>query len=373
MSWVSCRGQWPFATGAAVLGAAVLGAVVLVGCGGGGGSKSPSNPTPPNFSVEVLVSGATLPTALAFAPDGSNRLFYLEKSGAVRIVENGSLRGQPFATLPVVTSGEQGLLGLAFDPNFRSNRRIYFYHTAPAEGQKPARNRVVRLTDQNSAGTGLQVVVDDLPTNTIHVGGRLGFGDDGKLYVSIGDVGDPANSQNASVRAGKLLRFNADGTIPSDNPTSGNPSFAQGLRNPFGLAFHPSNGTPYVSENGPSCDDELNRVRSGANFGWRPGDACGTGDDAGFTLPVARFNPSISPTGMTFYSGRVFPEFRGQLFMASFNDSSLRRFVVSGDGATEQERISDARFNRLTDVAQGPDGNLYVAGIDAITRVVRRD
>jgi glucose/arabinose dehydrogenase len=359
-------------------------ALTLTSCNGGGGfsggnpppgSGGPTVPTPAvAIRTETVVSNASFPVSLVFAPDG--RLFYTElQTGNVRIVQNPTtanpqLLVTPFVTVPVATTGEQGLLGLALDPSFAQNRFVYIYHTHP----NPLRNRVVRFTEANNVGSNETTIVDNLPVNSNHNGGRLAFGADGLLYVTVGDAGDAANAQSAASRAGKLLRFNRDGTIPAGNPTAGNALFALGLRNPFGVAFHPTAGTPYVSDNGPNCDDELNRIVAGGNYGWRPNYPCGDNDPQ-FRAPIQRFNPPIAPTGMTFYTGSVFPEWATHhLFLTNFVDGTLRRFVVDEAQAgmvLEQQTLINGAFGALLDVKQGPDGNLYVAAETSIIRIVR--
>lgn len=332
------------------------------------GSLDPGFGGAVNTRVETFIADAAFPVSLAFAPDG--RLFYTElRTGNIRIVQGGQLLTQPFATLPVAINGEQGLLGLALDPGFAANGFVYVYHTHPS----PLRNRVVRFTDTNNTGGNLTVIVDNLPVNTTHNGGRVRFGADGFLYVTIGDAGSPANSQTTASVAGKLLRYTPAGGIPAGNPVAGNPMFAMGLRNPFGLAFHRTAGTPYVSDNGPNCDDEVNRIVSGGNYGWRPSYPCGD-TDTQFLPPVMRFNPVIAPTGMVFYQGSVFPEWNNNLFLTSFLDGRLTRFVVNesaGGTITSQQVIINGAFGALIDVTVGNDGNLYVASDTAILRVVR--
>lgn len=354
---------------------------LLTGCAGGGGNFAgspppggPTLPTPPvPIRTETVVAGASFPVSLVFAPDG--RLFYTElQTGNVRVVVNPGasspqLLALPFVTVPVATNGEQGLLGLALDPNFSTNRFVYVYHTHPS----PLRNRVVRYTEANNVGSNETVIVDNLPVNSVHNGGRISFGPDGMLYVTIGDAGDPANAQSQTARAGKLLRFNRDGTVPAGNPVAGNPLFALGLRNSFGLTFHRTAGTPYVSDNGPNCDDEVNRIVAGGNYGWRPAYPCGDSDPQ-FRSPLARFTPTIAPTGMTFYAGSAFPEWQNHLFLASFNDGVLRRLFVDetqGGMVLEQQTVINGTFGALLDVAVGPDGSLYLAAQGSIIRIVR--
>ena len=319
------------------------------------------------FRTEVFLSNLNFPVTMAFAPDG--RLFFNElDTGRIRIVQNGALQAQAFAILPVQTDGERGLLGLAFDPQFASNRFVYVYYS-----DSSGVHRLARFTDINGIGQNFTVLIDRLPSATIHNGGNIGFGRDGKLYLSMGDNTDPANSQDANVLPGKILRYNSDGSVPTDNPFgAGNPAFAIGLRNSFDFAFHPQAGTIYASENGPNCDDELNRIVASQNYGWRPNYPCGDTDPT-FTAPLIRFSSRIAPTGVTFYTGSVFPQFTGSLFMTDFNTGRVRRFVVNesaGGQITTNEIVVDGGFGLLLDIVQGPDGFIYFSSTTAIMRIV---
>ncbi|MGH9789232.1 MAG: PQQ-dependent sugar dehydrogenase, partial [Candidatus Acidiferrales bacterium] len=222
------RSPRPFGKHTATL-ALLLALLWLSSCGGDGGGGAiitPPGPTSVAFRVETFLSNLNFPVTMRFAPDG--RLFYNElDTGRVRVVVNGALQAQPFATLPVETSGERGLLGLAFDPQFSSNRFVYVLHSDPSGVQ-----RVVRFTDDNGTGINPTVIVDNLPSASNHNGGNIGFGPDGFLYVSIGDSTDPANAQNPGSLSGKLLRYNSNGTVVATNPFgANNPAFNLGLRN----------------------------------------------------------------------------------------------------------------------------------------------
>ncbi|HXE75038.1 MAG TPA: PQQ-dependent sugar dehydrogenase [Candidatus Xenobia bacterium] len=341
-----------------------------IACGGSttvGGVVNPPGPNPVPFRVETFLSNLSFPVTMAFAPDG--RLFYNElQTGNVRVVVNGVLQPQPFATLPVETTGERGLLGLAFDPQFVSNRFVYVLHSDPSGVQ-----RVVRFTDSNGTGINLTVIVDNLPSAGIHNGGNIGFGRDGFLYITIGDSGDPANAQDPNSLSGKLLRYNSNGTVVATNPFgANNPAFNLGLRNSFDFTFHPQSGVVYASENGPNCDDEINRVVAGGNYGWRPNYPCGDTNPQ-FTAPITRFNPVIAPTGITFYTGNVFPQFTGSLFLVDFNEGRVRRFEVNeaAQGTiTETEVVMAGGMGNLLDIVQGPDGALYFSSTTAILRIV---
>ncbi len=335
--------------------------------------NNPPAPGPVPIRVETFLASANFPVTLAFAPDG--RLFYNElTTGNIRIVSNGQLLAQPFATLPVGRSGEQGLIGLAFDPNFSQNRFVYVYHVNP----NPLVGRVVRFTDQNNIGINQLTILNDIPVGTIHNGGNIGFDRNGRFYLTVGENGDPANSQDFTNIKGKILRYNIDangvatsaGTVPND---PNNPIFALGLRNSFDFTFHPTAGTMYASENGPGCDDEVNRIISQGNYGWGPNYVCGV-PAQGSIPPLVRFTPTIAPTGIMFYTGSLFTQWPGHLFLVAFNDGQIRRYVADegqNTRITDSETIYTDSSGSLLDIVTGPDGNIYFSTQISIRRIVR--
>lgn len=329
----------------------------LFGCGGGGAGGG--------GNLEI-VTAASFPTNIRFSPDG--RLFFTEKAtGQVRIVDNGTLLPTPFATLSVGTDGEQGLLGLCFDPNYASNHHVYVFYSLDT----PAIQRIARFTDVANIGTNFTVILDNLPRSSHHDGGKICFGQDGKLYATLGDVEDPANAQNASSLAGKVLRMNPDGSIPGDNPTPGSYVYTLGHRNCFGIAVHPSTGTLYVSENGPNFDDELNRLSPGGNYGWRPGQPQGD-TDPNYLQPVRRYTNIIAPTGIVFYQGAAIPGLTGSLLMANFVEGTVRRLTIddSAPGSVVSESVWLSGLDGPTDVTVDAAGNVYIATPTSILRVV---
>jgi glucose/arabinose dehydrogenase len=172
---------------------------------------------PAGFTETLVASGISAPTAMAIAPDG--RIFICQQSGALRVVKNGALLPTPFVTLTVNSTGERGLLGVAFDPDFANNQFVYVYYTNPS----PLRNRISRFTangDVAVAGSEVLLVELDPLSASNHNGGAINFGPDGKLYAAVGDNAVSSNSQSVNTRHGKMLRYNSDGTIPDDNPTS---------------------------------------------------------------------------------------------------------------------------------------------------------
>ncbi|NOG51533.1 MAG: hypothetical protein HND48_20500 [Chloroflexi bacterium] len=205
----------------------------------------------PSFTEEIYADGLSSPTAMAWAPDG--RLFIAEKGGDVRVVSAaGVLLPTPFVTLTVDSAGERGLIGIALDPDFANNGYVYLHFTEPADNGNPPRGRINRYTaagDVSAPGSKQNIVFLDYSSGaTNHNGGAIHFGTDGKLYIGVGDTANGANSQSMTTRHGKLLRYNSDGTIPTDNPFYGTATgenrsiWALGLRNPFTFAVHPNTG-----------------------------------------------------------------------------------------------------------------------------------
>jgi glucose/arabinose dehydrogenase len=326
---------------------------------------------PPGFVVQTVTEPANFPSAMAFAPDGT-KLFYTERfTGNIRVYDlmARQLLPTPFATVQVFSTGfdERGLLGIAADPEFAINAFVYVLHHRSASS-----GRITRFTDVDDVGTVPTILVDDLPANFVHNGGYLGFGHDGKLYVTIGDNGIAANAQDLTVIPGKVHRFNADGTIPSDNPIPGSSIWSSGLRNSFGFSFHPVTGSLLLSEAGPTSNDEINRIVKGGNYGWPT--ALGCAGDARFSDPLLAFTPVVTPNGnLVFASNRYPAEFLYNLFLGEWNTGRIRRSVLIGSpdtGAEPPTAFLDLPGDNILDLKMGPDGNLWFSTPTSIRRVV---
>jgi glucose/arabinose dehydrogenase/plastocyanin len=335
-------------------------------------------PPPEHLSSGVLsdtfLAGASVPVAMAFAADG--RLFYNElKTGRIRVVQNGVLLPEPFYQFGVASQPETGLLGLALDPDFANNHYLYvFYTSVPGGGSESGGsngpNQVVRLTDVANKGTDPQLILD-LPSGPIHNAGTLRFGPDGKLYVALGDNDQGSNAQDLNSVAGKILRVNPDGSIPSDNPFAGQPGrqgaiWALGLRNPYSFDFHPVGHDMLAIENGPGDNDELDAIVKGGNYGWPP---TGYKNKPGIIDPLAVMNPPIGPTGMTFYTGTQLADWTNDWFYCNYHQGQLRRVhlaPVSFDRIVFEEVVKQGC---TLDVATGPDGALYYSDNKGIYRL----
>ena len=318
--------------------------------------------------AEGKVADAAWPVALAAAPDG--RLFYAELlTGNIRIVKDGQVLPKPFATLENVSNfRESGFLGLALDPDFTTTPYVYAMYVVdnPSTGI-PSGQRVVRFRDMDDIGQEYTVIIDNLPALTIsfHNGGRIAFGPDGMLYVSVGDTGEGELAQDPKRLEGSILRYNPDGSIPSDNPIPGSPVFAIGLRNVFGLAFQPETGFLYATDNGPGGFDEVNKIEAGFDYGW-PGHM-GVDSPEGYTDPVAVYGnwpeTPIGPTGVTFS-----PEQPDLLLFCAYHDFFLRAVRLSGPDYATAESTIVLSNNCALDVTYSSDGWLYYSTISEIYR-----
>ena len=258
------------------------------------------------ISVETVASGLEAPWEIAFAPDG--RAFITERPGRVRVMINGQLQEQPWATLNVASTSESGLMGLALDPSFASNGWIYVAYTyRGADGN--LLNKLARIREDPATGTGAEdaVLVDGFRANSIHDGGRVRFGPDGNLYWTVGDAGTDVLAQDPSVPNGKIHRLETDGSAPADNPWPGSTVYSYGNRNAQGLAWQPGTGQLFATEHGPSgrptcCQDEVNRIDAGQNYGW----PVITGDEQreGMISPIWQSGSNVTwaPGGATFVS-----------------------------------------------------------------------
>jgi glucose/arabinose dehydrogenase len=308
------------------------------------------------FRVEVVVNNLEIPWSFVFAPDG--RLFVTERPGRLQIVDITRQTSQLALTLDdVFAEGEGGLLGLALDPSFASNGLVYLYYSARTAASR-AVNRVVRYRESGNRLGERVVLLDNIPANVIHDGGRLRFGPDGLLYITAGDAASEQSAQDVASLSGKVLRINPDGTTPRGNPFS-SPVYSYGHRNPQGIDWHPATGDLWESEHGATGNDEINVVDAGINYGWPRIE--GSQAMAAMREPITFYNPAVAPSGASFYRGQRFTQFANNLFVGTLRGTHLLRLRV--DPASRrivgQERLLEGQFGRIRDVGSGPDGYLY--------------
>lgn len=329
-------------------------------------TPSPQPPAGPvELRVETIVSGLEAPWEVAFAPDG--RVFLTERPGRVRVVIDGQLVPDPLLTLPVAATGEAGLLGLALYPDFGATPWVYLYYTY-REGNQ-LRNRVVRYTERDGRLVDPVVVLDGIPGATIHDGGRIAFGPDGKLYVTTGDARQPDAAQDLASLAGKILRLEPDGSVPADNPFPGLPVWSLGHRNVQGLAWS-SDGRLYATEHGPTGEfglaahDEVNVIEPGRNYGWPYVVGTLVRRPVPDAVPPLAESGTVTwaPSGATVArSGRI-PQWQGNLLFAGLRSQALWRLVLTPDGRTAEqlEPLYRGQFGRLRAAVEGPDGAIYL-------------
>ena len=366
------------------------GFVWLAGCGGGGGDGPPPF-VPPGGDLRVTTLGVTLasPWSLAFLPDG--RMLVTQRGGSLVIVRaDGSAVDAAVSGVPAVNSaGQGGLLDVALDPDFASTGAVFLSYSEDGPGGSGTALARARLVGNELRD--LAVIWRQQPkvASGIHYGARIVFRPDKTLYLAVGERGQDSPSaptalyaQNPAVTLGKVLRLNRDGSIPAGNPVfaagAASGLWSLGHRNPQGAALRPGGSELWVAEHGPQGGDELNRIRAGANYGWPlrsygcpygapVGDACRVGGGThapDFEEPASYWVPtSTAPSGMAFYDGDRFPDWRGQVFVGALAGRTLWRLQLDAAGnvlAREPVPEVQALGQRIRDVRQGPDGWLYL-------------
>jgi glucose/arabinose dehydrogenase len=309
-------------------------------------------------------------TAFAFTPDGGE-LFYVERfSGEVRRVDLASGDDTRFAKIrDVAAGGERGVLGIAVDPDWGPGQeRVFVYYTE----EHPERNRIVRL-ERSSSGQVTTTPLATIPAAGFHDGGTLHFGPDGKLYAVTGDAGVPARSQQVANLGGKVLRMEEDGGRPADNPFPRGRAFSIGHRNSFGFAFDPRTGRLWQSENGPECDDEVNLVKRGANYGWGPSSGCPDITESGRrpVEPRWRINPLIAPTGMAFCeSCGLGPKVDGDLLMGTYLTHDILDLSLNVNRTKiVGRRVLVGHPRAVLAVEAAPDGTVFFSDLLGIYRL----
>lgn len=308
------------------------------------------SPALPSGLVVNTIVNLDFATGMQFTPSG-DRLFVNEREGRVRVLVRGRLAAAPVATVSTTTSGEGGLLGLALHPDFeRGQPWIYLFHTLPGG----ALDRVIRIRISNNREVERRTIMDNLPASLYHHGGILKFGPDRKLYISHGESHESNRAQDPNAIGGKIYRLNDEGSIPSDNPFSGKPTFAYGIRNPFGLAFDPQTGLLWETENGPQDHDEVNVIVRGGNYGWPvvKGDA----DDPRFIDPVRDYVRIIVPTMAAFGASPLPAAYRGSFFFGTYGQETIRRLVLTSNRRGVASDTVLHSGEPVVGMTMGPDG-----------------
>jgi len=343
-----------------------------------------------DLAVETIAGGLMHPWSLAFLPDG--RMLVTERPGRLRIVTRAGQLSQPLAGVPgVYAQSQAGLMDVMLDREFEQNRTVYFCYAEPAEGG--GRIVVAHGRLEENGRTPRLVAVTTIfrqqgpVSHGLNIGCRMVQAGDGNLFVTLGDHFSAADmAQTLDNHIGKIVRIRPDGTAPPDNPFVGKQGalpeiWAYGLRNAEGLAFNPTDGKLWEQEHGPQGGDEINIIAKGKNYGWPKvsygrnydGTPVGTGKSrmAGLQEPVWHWTPSIAPSGMAFYTGELFPGWKGSLLNGALKFELLSRLTLKGDSAVKEERLLLGLRERIRDVRQGPDGAIYLLTDNGAGRILR--
>src|SRR5256886_7045162 len=332
------------------------------GKGAGEIESSPQSQT--SFKVETVVENVQIPWSIVWAPDG--RMIFTERPGRVRVYENAKLRPEPLFVVPdVEPKGESGLMSIALHPQFASNHLLYLSYAYNANGKQV---RVVRYRETPNGFTDRKVIVENIPAAQFHAGCRLRFGPDGKLYITTGDATQRELAQHLDTLAGKTLRLNDDGTVPTDNPFVGQANarpeiWTYGNRNAQGIDFQPGTNLLFETEHGPSGfdgpggGDEVNIIERGKNYGWPVIHHRAT--QSGMESPLLEYTPACAPGSGTFYRGSQFPQFKNNFFFGCLVGARSIRVVLNGRRVVGQEDLLKGKYGRIRDIAEGPDGYIY--------------
>ncbi len=323
-------------------------------------------PSPP-LRVETFVSGLDTPWDLAWGPDGA--MWVTERQGTISRVDVATRVVTEVGTLDVLESGESGLMGMAFHPDFENQPYVYLAHSY--RGGRSVRNRLVRMRFDGTRLGDPETLLDGIPGARNHDGSRLAIGPDGLLYMTTGDAGRRELAQDLSSVAGKVLRLTLDGQPAPGNPF-GTYVYSYGHRNPQGLVFHPQSGALYVAEHGPRTNDEVTRVEMGGNHGWPAVHGFCDGDTSGeqaycnrndVVEPITVWTPTVGTSGADFYNSDRIAGWRGNLLVTSLSGATLWRITLSPDGrrALGREALFQGEYGRLRDVLVGPDGAVCIA------------
>ncbi|MGE0238044.1 MAG: PQQ-dependent sugar dehydrogenase [Parvibaculaceae bacterium] len=331
------------------------------------------------ISVDRIAEGLSHPWAIDFLPDGN--MIVTERQGKMRIVTKAGGLGDPLKGLPDVDAGGQGgLLDVALHPNFARNRLVYWSYSEKGRGGNSTAVAHGRLSEDGTALVDVKVIFAQKPKvpSRLHFGSRLVFDGKGNLFVTLGERSREryrGQAQDLKSHLGKVVRLTEEGGVPSDNPFVNKPDalpeiWSYGHRNPQAAAINPATGALWEIEHGPRGGDEINLPEPGKNYGWPivsygvnySGTLVGSGkkEMPGMEPPIYQWTPVISPSGMSFYTADLFPQWKGNLFVGGLSARALVRLELDGNKVTHEERLLRELGLRIRDVAQGPDGALYV-------------
>ncbi len=323
------------------------------------------------FNVEELATGLKGPWGIAFMNNGDALL--TERAGGLRKLSKDGTLSDAISGLPeAAVVGQGGMLGVALHPDFDKNQWVYVCLSVADGDKRGSEVHRGRLVGDKLENVTEIFVARPKIDSSHHFGCRLAFDDGTLLFISLGDRTKKEKSQETTNHFGVVVRVNDDGSVPKDNPFISGPApeiFSYGHRNVQGMAVHPTTGKVWTHEHGPKGGDEVNILSKGDNYGW-PSITYGVNYNGsvitdkkamdGMRQPLTYWDPSIAPSGMAFYTGDEFPEWKGNLFVGSLKFRYLNRMVMDGEKVLKQEELLKDRNERIRDVKQAPDGSLYV-------------
>lgn len=337
-------------------------ALVIPGCNERLDSQN-SNPDT-KLDTTIIAKGLNVPWEVLWSPD--NELWVTERAGKVLKINPETKAVKELIEIQVTQEGESGLLGMALHPDFPSTPLVYLVYTYTQASV--IKERLTRYTYQQDQLINEEILIDNIAGNNYHIGSRLIFGADGKLYMTTGDAGNTSLSQNQASLSGKLLRINPDGSVPDDNPIQGSYVWASGLRNSQGLDFSPS-GVLYSSEHGPESDDEINILEVGRNYGWP--DVKGMCDNPSETdfcnsnnvrEPIQAYTPTLAVAGIAYYEHSAIPEWNNSLIVTSLKAGKLLILHLDEQGMSVKNTTTfyDNDLGRLRDVCVSSNGRVFI-------------
>ena len=320
------------------------------------------NVPPVEIMIEKVATNLFVPWSIVFLSD--SHILFTERNGSVREIKNGELEDQPlFVFKEVSTQSEEGLMGMALDPEFALNGKIYV--CLAYSNENTLFDKVVQMKYEKNSLEQEKVLIDKIPAAQFHAGCRLGFGPDKMLYITTGDATDKEIAQDKASLGGKILRISSDGSIPSDNPIKNSPIYSLGHRNPQGIDWDPVSGNLFSTEHGPSVfdgpagGDEINFIQKGENYGW-PIVSHEKSKD-GLVSPLAVFTPAVAPASGMFYKGDMFPQFKNHFLVGLLKGEGILDVTLSSDRMqiASYQKIPDITFGRIREIAESPDGAIY--------------
>jgi len=329
-----------------------------------------------NIKLSIIADNLSHPWGMAFLP--SESIIVTERNkGSIRIVEKNGIIRPPLMGLPEVhISGQGGMLDVTIDPEFTSNKKIYFSYVESISGISGTVVAVAKLNILENSISNFKIIFRQFPKSKggRHFGSRIVFSPNGQLYITLGERGERNRTQDFTINRGQVIRINKNGSVPNDNPfinkTGYRPEiWSVGHRNPQGAAINPNSGKLWINEHGARGGDELNVILPGYNYGWPiisygihySGSKIGIGTHkSGMEQPIYYWDPSIAPSGLTFYTGNVFSKWRGNAFIGALKSRFLVRLTLNGEKVISEEHILRSLNERIRSVVNGPDGCIYL-------------